>query len=196
MVRAEIVSLLNHFLADHALDENAPKPAPVAKTVDDHKNIKIEDAVESVDFIIDAPDFEEETLNEVGEAVEEVVEFDEPIVTTNKKASYKADILLAKKSAFETKLFVKLLDSLGYTYETASSSEELTGMIEANSYKVIMFDKECEELNLEHFSSLVKESNIGRDLDTYLILINDASSPDNSDDALYVHEIIKFTMNY
>ena len=197
LVRTEIVSLLNHFLADHALDDTTPKPAPVVKTEDDHKDIKIEDAVENADFIIDVPDFEEKTLNEVGdedETVQEVIEIDELIVTAE-KVTYKADILLAKKSAFETKLFVKLLDSLGYTYETATSSKELTEMVKADSYKVIMFDKECEELNLEEFSSLVKESNIGRDLDTYLILINDASSQDNNDDALYVHEIIKNVVN-
>jgi len=194
LVRAEIVSLLNHFLADHALDDTVVKPEPVVEIEDNHKDIKIEDAVEDANFIIDEPDFEEETLNEVSESVQEVVEIDEPVVTVE-KSSYKADILLAKKSAFETKLFVKLLDSLGYTYETAASSEELTGMIEANSYKVIMFDRECEDLNLEDFASLVKESNIGRDLDTYLILINDASSEENSDDALYVHEIIKNVVN-
>ena len=194
LVRAEIVSLLNHFLADHALDDTTPKPVPVVETVDDDKDIIIEDAVEDAHFLLETPEFEKETLNTEGEVVQEIIEFDEPVITTE-KASYKADILLAKKSAFETKLFVKLLDSLGYTYETASSSEELTGMIEANSYKVIMFDKECEELNLEDFASLVKESNIGRDLDTYLILINDASSQDNSDDALYVHEIIKNVVN-
>ena len=194
LVRAEIVSLLNHFLADHAIDSDAPKVAPTIEKEDEHADIKIESAIENADFIIDEPDFEEETFIPKDEVVQDIIEMDEePIVS--EKASYKADILLAKKSAFETKLFVKLLDSLGYTYETASSAEELNGMIEANSYKVIMFDKECEELNLEDFSSLVKESNIGRDLDTYLILINDASAVDNSDDALYVHEIIKNVVN-
>ena len=58
-----------------------------------------------------------------------------------------------------------------------------------------MFDKECEELNLKDFSSLVKESNIGRELDSYLILINDTSAQENSNDALYVHEIIKNVVN-
>ena len=195
LVRAEIVSLLNHFLADHAIDGTVVQEAPITKSEDDNKDIVIEDAVENAHFIIDEPDFAEETSKE--DSIQEIIKIDEPLdePIIPQKASFKADVLLAKKSPFETKLFVKLLNSLGYTYETADSSQELNEMVQNNSYKVIMFDKECEGLNLENFSSLVKESSIGRDLDTYLILINDPSSQENSDDALYVHEIIKNVVN-
>ncbi len=181
LVRSEIVSLLNHFLADHAVDGDVAKAVPetvVAETV-----VAVPKAVPKA-----APIIESEK-----EVVQEVQEVQKVIVP--KKASFKADILLAKKSNFETKLFVKLLDSLGYTYETASSPSELNEKIKENCYKVIMFDKEFENLNLEEFSSLVKKSNIGKDLDTYLILVNDASSIDDGDDALYVHEIIKNVVN-
>ena len=68
-------------------------------------------------------------------------------------------------------------------------------MIKENAYKVIMFDKNCDELKLDEFSSLVKEVNIGRNLETFLILINDTSSVEIPDDALYVHEIIKNVVN-
>ena len=190
LVRAEIVSLLNHFLADHAVDSKASTTvieAPKEKE-EDNKDIKIEDAVENANFIVDKPIAQE---NEIDTDIIIIDEF-----STTQKASFKADILLAKKSPFETKLFVKLLNSLGYTYETANTTEELTNMIKDDAYKVIMFDKEFEDLDLEGFSSLVKETNIGRELDTYLILVNSTSSiEDNNDDALYVHEIIKNVVN-
>ena len=190
LVRAEIVSLLNHFLADHALDAEVPKT--VVEEEDDDKELEIESAVESAHLIAD--DFiTEEPLAEEVEISQEII--DEAGSIPDEKASFKADILLAKKSSFETKLFSKLLDSLGYTYETADSAEELMSMIKENAYKVIMFDKNCDELKLDEFSSLVKEVNIGRNLETFLILINDTSSVEIPDDALYVHEIIKNVVN-
>ena len=189
LVRAEIVSLLNHFLADHAIDPEVSKSEiVVTKAEEDNKDIKIEDAVENAHFIVDEPIIQENEIDT------DIITADES--STTKKASFKADILLAKKSPFETKLFVKLLNSLGYTYETANTTEELTNMIKDDAYKVIMFDKEFEDLDLEGFSSLVKETNIGRELDTYLILVNSTSSlENNNDDALYVHEIIKNVVN-
>ena len=189
LVRAEIVSLLNHFLADHAVDPEVSKSEiVVTKAKEDNKDIKIEDAVENANFIVDEPIIQENEIDT------DIITADES--STTKKASFKADILLAKKSPFETKLFVKLLNSLGYTYETANTTEELTNMIKDDAYKVIMFDKEFEDLDLEGFSSLVKETNIGRELDTYLILVNSTSSlENNNDDALYVHEIIKNVVN-
>ena len=189
LVRAEIVSLLNHFLADHAVDPEVSKSEiVVTKAKEDNTDIKIEDAVENANFIVDEPIIQENEIDT------DIITADES--STTKKASFKADILLAKKSPFETKLFVKLLNSLGYTYETANTTEELTNMIKDDAYKVIMFDKEFEDLDLEGFSSLVKETNIGRELDTYLILVNSTSSlENNNDDALYVHEIIKNVVN-
>ena len=191
LVRAEIVSLLNHFLADHAIDVKVAKTIEEKLEKDDDKELEIESAVENAHFIDDV--VEEETLIKEDEVSQEVITIEDSIPEV--KAAFKADILLAKKSSFETKLFVKLLNSLGYTYETASSSEEMTRMIKENAYKVIMFDKGCQEIDLDSFSSLVKETNISRNLETFLILINDTSSVENSEDALYVHEIIKNVVN-
>jgi len=183
LVRAEIISLLNHFLADHAIDSQVHKTIneQLEEKEEDDAELEIESEVENAHLIIDTEDEEKSSVTE--NSIDE------------EKVSFKADILLAKKSPFETKLFVKLLDSLGYTYETANSSEELVSMIKENAYKVIMFDKGCEGLDLDAFASLVKETNIGRKLETFLILINDTSSVENSEDALYVHEIIKNVVN-
>ena len=111
------------------------------------------------------------------------------------KPKYKADILLAKKSPFESKLYIQILESLGYTYDVAHSKAEIDEYISSSTYKVILFDKECEDLDLIDFSKTVKNLNNGTDLDTFLILISDPSVEENPDDALYVHEIIKNVVN-
>ncbi len=197
LVRAEITSLLNHFLADHAVGPGSSKITSENDVTqeeeyeNDNNELHIESAVENAHFIVDEPLYKEEDFTQENKS-QELAETDS---TSSHKASFKADVLLAKKSPFETKLFTKLLDTLGYTYETASSIEELNSMIRDNAYKVIMFDKECEGLNLKKLSSFIKESNIGRDLDTYLILIQDTSAVEDEDDVLYVHEIIKNVVN-
>ncbi|MEA3371043.1 MAG: ATP-binding protein [Campylobacterota bacterium] len=191
LVRTEIVSLLNHFLADHALDHKEPKTIDKHLEEDDTE-LEIESVVENA-HLLDDSDFTEEATVQEAEVSQEIIEMEEP--SSKEKASFKADILLAKKSPFETKLFIKLLNSLGYTYETAASSKELMHMVQENSYKVVMFDKGCEELKLDTLASLIKETNSNKSLETFLILIDDASSVENAEDALYVHEIIKNVVN-
>ena len=109
--------------------------------------------------------------------------------------AYKADILLIKNSAFEAKLFSKLLTSLGYTFEIATSVEELNNLISTSKYKIIIFDEECEELNIEELSKSVKASNEKTGLTTNLILISDQENEDNENLSLYVQEIIKNVVN-
>jgi len=179
LVRSEIVSLLAHFLADFIVDENE-----VPRNVQEIQEI-------------DEPIIEPEEQEEVLEKQEiEIEEEQEPIEEEPKpKASYTADILLAKKSSFETKLFEKLIKSLGYTYEIASSSDDLQAKVNSAYYKVILFDKECDSLDLERFANMVKEASENNGLKTNLVLMSDTSSVENKDDALYVHEIIKNVVN-
>jgi signal transduction histidine kinase/CheY-like chemotaxis protein len=191
LVRAEIVSLLAHFLTDFIVEDNTvPKSAEELIQEEDTApqavpEIEIESIMEPEIEVAD--EVQDETIDEIQD--EEITQED------TQTFSYKADILLAKKSSFEAKLFEKLIDTLGYTYETASSSEELNTKIESDTYKVILFDKECEDLNLEDFANLVKESASKKDLNTHLILMNDTSAEENQNDALYVHEIIKNVVN-
>nr|WP_321267717.1 nitrate- and nitrite sensing domain-containing protein [uncultured Sulfurimonas sp.] len=143
-----------------------------------------------VDFIVDeslVPDDTNEIKPELIEEVDEKPDIDEK--------EFKADILLAKKSLFESKLYVQLLDSLGYTYELAHTVEELENLSTKNRYKLVLFDKEFDDLNLEKFSNDIKASNKESGLTTYLVLISDPSIEENSDDALYVHELIKNIVN-
>ncbi|MFT5836312.1 MAG: signal transduction histidine kinase/CheY-like chemotaxis protein [Sulfurimonas sp.] len=141
LVRSEIISLLNHFLAD---------------------------------FIVEDKLIEEEVINT------EIIE----------RSKYKADILLAKNSTFESKLYTHLLKSLNYSYEIANTSKELEELSKNNRYKLILFDKELVGLKLEKFSNDIKKENQDSGLTSYLVIVNDPSLKENSDDALYVHELI------
>ena len=153
LVRSEIISLLNHFLAD---------------------------------FIV-----EKESVTQNNE---NTIDLSKPTIT-NEEQGYRADILLAKKSLFESKLYIQLLESLGYTYELAHTIEELKELTNTYTYKIILFDRELNGLDLEKLSNDIKISNINNELTSYLVLISDPSFQEDSDDVLYVHELIKNVVN-
>ncbi|EQB39651.1 hypothetical protein M947_06560 [Sulfurimonas hongkongensis] len=173
LVRSEIVNLLTQFLADKivGIDEDSEE---------DHDEKIVTGYKEQ---------------NQDTNTIEDVKEDESFIQIDEIKAQYKADILLAKKSPFEAKLYAQLLNSLGYTYESVDSYSKLQELADANSYRVILFDKELDDLNLEKLSIDTKALSKERDLATYLVLINDPSQRDESDDSRYVDELIKNLVN-
>lgn len=108
---------------------------------------------------------------------------------------YKADILICKKSSFESKLYAKLINGLEYTYEIANNYEELKNLSTQNRYKIILFDREIDGIDVSNFSSTVKESQISTGLDTKLVLINDSSTPHDLQNSNYVDEMIENIVN-
>ncbi|QSZ41033.1 response regulator [Sulfurimonas aquatica] len=243
LVRSEIVSLLNHFLADYIVDTSTPpqrkptaettpavkaepvkkevmaakEPEEVVETIQEKTPEEIPLIVEEVpevvvketppaieelavldEIVIDNEDIEQEVIIEeipvpVKEAPVEIEEIEE--IVEESIPEYKADILLSKKSSFETKLFTKILDLLGYSYEIAKSTDELNIMIQENAYKLILIDKECSGLDLKDFSQLVKASNELIKLKSNILLLTDPAMPEDPDDALYVDENIKNVVN-
>jgi len=209
LVRAEIVTLLNHFLADHIVDADDAVPAnadelkektqPVEDETHKEESFEQKEHFEQDNSQEELTDTDTQTVIEIPENIEEETTQEEnaEIDETPKvqEISYAADILLAKKSPFETKLFTKLLDKLGYSYETVNQSQELNSKIESNAYKVILFDKECEKLDLVSFTNFVKSQNKNRGINTALILLTDPSMPQDAIDLRYVDEIIKNIIN-
>jgi DNA-binding NtrC family response regulator len=98
---------------------------------------------------------------------------------------------MAKKSMIEAKLFSRLLDDLGYTYETVSSVAELNDALANGSYKLVLFDKELQGISLEELNRNALES----DPDTSLVMLVDPSKPEEPSDAAYVHEIVRNVIN-
>ena len=167
LVRSEIISLLNHFLSDFIIDENM-----IPKSADEVVEEKIQNTIEVVPEIVkDTPE----------------------VVKESKTPQYKADILLSKKSAFESKLYVQLLKTFGYSYEIAHTVAELESLTKENTYKLVLFDKECDGLDLKNLSSNIKEINKPTGLTSYLVMMS--SSKDNSEDVEYTDEIINNVVN-
>jgi len=174
LVRSEIVLLLNQFLSDKLVSTDeleAEKPLSEEETQKEKS---------------------QQQLHEAEAAKPEIVEEKKEEKESTQK-EYTADILLAKKSPFETKLFQKVLDSLGYSYEVATTLSDLESQVADKNYKVILFDKEIKNLHLETFSKLVKTASQKSSLPSYLVLMN--NDEDHGDDIAYVHETIRNIVN-
>ncbi len=171
LVREEIISVLNHFLADYIVDMHQ---------IDADEEI-LENSLE-----------QEKSTEEA-----EVVDFIEPELEAEspEQKEYKADILLAKKSTLEAKLYTKLLGSLAYSFEIADSYEALEQMSAENSYRVILFDKALKGLELEHFSQKIKSQEEESGLESAMILITETSALEDLKESEYVDETIKNVAN-
>lgn len=112
------------------------------------------------------------------------------------QAAYKADILIAKKSNFEAKLYNKIIESIGgISCETASSLEEFQELIKNNSYRVVLFDKEYNGLSVADISSAIRKKSSADKLESYIVLVDDSLEKNGSDYKEYVNEIIKNAVN-
>jgi signal transduction histidine kinase/CheY-like chemotaxis protein len=190
LVRAEIVTFLNHFLADHIVDVEDTVPANADEIQAEEKKEEQNSPEISMPTVVEEEPEKvtiEENKKETTDEVEEIISV--PTV------EYKADILLAKKSPFETKLFTKLLASLGYSYDTTASLDELNSKATNNAYKVILFDKESDKLNLADFAKIIAQNNSKDGIKTALILIADSSTLEDSTDLEYVDEVIENVVN-
>ena len=199
LVRSEIVSLLNHFLADHiveadevntAFEEEAPvvteeKPA-IEVSLDIEKETVEAKITPIVENIIDEPIAEKIIEAEVSEEV-----VTEEIIEEAHEPEYKADILVAKKSSFESKFLVKILTSLGYTCEIANTIEELEKSIALNFYRVIILDNEYKNLNRDDFSKQVHD----RNQESKIILMHTHSVEETNEDLKYIAANVESTVN-
>ena len=66
-------------------------------------------------------------------------------------------LLILKKSPIETKIFTSILSKSINPIQKASSLEEFMEMVQQNTYKVVIFDKEIPNINLESLAQVLKE---------------------------------------
>ncbi|MBN2816678.1 MAG: response regulator [Campylobacterales bacterium] len=204
LIRAEIVSLLNHFLADFIVDSNdTSKRTPLVEaqevveetTQDEYLEPELAEEFTVTDIQSSEDEFVEDFDDMVVEETLEEVYEEEAATTEEEQVQYDADILLAKKSPFEAKLFMKLLVSLGYSFHVADTTNELYSMLESGSYKVVLFDRGCRGVSLAELSRLVKERSDKTDLASALISIVETSSQEDEIDKEFVQESIKNIIN-
>ncbi|MDQ1299247.1 MAG: hypothetical protein QG558_1786 [Campylobacterota bacterium] len=184
LVRSEIISLLNNFLSHKIVELNV-----VPKTADHLPN---DEAIEPVRSLIE-PAIETYAQEEVIETQEEIAEAAvAPEVEQPKPASaFDADILLAKQNSLEMKLFSRILNDLGYTYETANTASELLEKVASKRYKLALFDKTLKELDLKELYDTIR----AKGSDTSLVMLVDPNVQEDPNDAMYVHEMIKNIVN-
>ncbi|MDD5400786.1 MAG: ATP-binding protein [Sulfurimonas sp.] len=156
LVRSEIISVLNQFLADHIVEMD------------------------------DAPEvFQEALVEKLDESIKQEI-----------MPEYRADILIAKKSAFETKLYTKIIEGIdGLTYEVASSLIDFQELIDNYSYKVVLFDKEYSNLDVAQVSSCIRKLSSSNKLNSHIVLVDDSMQKDSFKHAEYVDEIIDNKVN-
>jgi len=212
LVRAEIITLLNYFLSDHIVDasehsSNLQENDSDKTSQQTEESLNSETKVENSFEEKSEPQEQEKTVatQEEQETIVEPTEIsldekflDEEeveIINPQKAINFSADILLAKKSNFEIKLFTKVFDSLGYTYDIAHSEEELEQKATTNFYKVILFDKELELITLENFVNSVNQHYADSGVKPSYVLVADPSIPEDENDLQYVNEVMKNVIN-
>lgn len=111
-------------------------------------------------------------------------------------SNYRADILIAKKSGFEAKLYAKIVDSIGgLSCESATSLIDFKELIKNYSYKVILFDKEYSDLDVKEVSSIIKTQSSISGNETHIVLIDDSVEKDATMYLEYVDEVIPNLVN-
>ena len=153
LVRAELTSLLNHFLAHKIIDANE-----VAA--------------------------EEKRTSEVSEGTAVTPE-PEPV-----KEVKTLDILLAKKSPIETKLFSMLLDELKLDYSTSKTFDALIKDLKAKQPRMILIDKEMPNMDF----AILKETISTLD-NTSVVMMVDPAAQENTENNEIADEIINNLVN-
>ena len=201
LVRKEIVSILTTFLADKIIDideDTSATESPKKTTAKPKRTMKISGAddldetpkpkrvmkVSGADDLVETP--KPKRVMKVSGADDLV----ETAIT-----GYKTDVLLAKKSAFESKMIIKTLGELDKTYELATSKENLEELIKANNYKVVMFDKDYTDLDITQFSSMVKDLNGTKEFKSKLVLLNKPTAEIDENDVTLADEVINEKIN-
>lgn len=164
LVRAEIISVLNNFLADHIVEAT---DTPKAEA-DEPQSMSAQDIL----------------VEKLSEA------------QGHSTPEYRADILIAKKSAFETRLYTKVIEAMdGLTYEVASSLVDFQELINNYSYKVVLFDKEYSDLDVEDIASSIRKLSASNGLESHIVLVDDSIQKDASSKKEHVDEIINNVVN-
>ncbi len=186
LVRSDIVNLLNNYLSHKIIEIKSP-PKSDEDGLESTKKIEadtttqvtIPNELEELPPVVPEAEIILENLLEVHESIPEVV------------STYDADILLAKQSPLEMKLFSRILDDLGYTYVGVKSAKDLKINIATKRYKLALFDKTLPGLNLKELYDTIRTDND----DISLVLLTDPNAEVDQNDALYVHEMIKNLIN-
>ena len=109
---------------------------------------------------------------------------------------YKADILIAKESSFDMKLYAKMLDEIdNLTYEIAPSFADFEELIKSHPYKIVLLDKEYGNSNISEISSNIKKSSTLKGVDSHVIVIDDSLQSSDLSQQEHIDEVISSVVN-
>ena len=180
LVRAELTSLLNHFLSHKIIDINEIKEAKEAAAL-------AETPAEAPAVV--ATETPAVVATEAPAVVAtETAEPEEPAVVQEEKT---LDIILTKKSSIENKLFSMLLDDLKFDYATSKSFETLIADLKAKNPRVILIDKELPDMDF----ALLKETVDGLANKTSIVMMVDPAAREETEHNEIADEIINNLVN-
>ena len=178
--KSDILLILNMFLSDkisHVENEEEIEEAQIVENEDKEKN---ENESESMKPKEENPVPKEENKKE-----------EESQSLENEK-----EILVFKKSLIETKIFHKVLSTLNDSVDTAKDIKEFYEKIKKNHYKIIMIDKEINDLNLQEFRKTLDDIEREKGYEhTVILLFVDNDSHIESTDKKYCDDILKNSAN-
>ncbi len=186
LVRTELTSLLSHFLAHKIVDiadlekQKTEEPAAAAPAKPAPAKPAAAPVVEEPAV---APVAVEAPVIETPVAVETAPE---PIAETKQ-----LDIILAKKSPIETKLFSMLLDELKLDFNTSATFDTLIEDLKAKNPSVILVDKEMPGIDY----TLLKETVDGLPKKTSIVMMVDPAARENTEHNEIADEIINNLVN-
>jgi len=164
-----ILNVLNMFASEHITEEeplmkeeNKPLESP-EKTEDSiQEEIHEEPSEEENVQISTNSTFAEEESSTQPLTTEEQIEQEEQSFqeTQQDEEDEKLQgVLVFKKSPIETKIFTSILSKTLDNVQKASSIEDFLEKIKNNSFKLVLFDKEIQNLNLKELGALFSEKN-------------------------------------
>ncbi len=170
LVRTELVSLLNHFLAHKIIDITEAK-APEQETAS--AKTASQPAPKAPEPKAAEPKAE--------------VKVEAPVIEEKKRL----DIILTKKSPIETKLFSMLLDELKFDYETSKSFDSLITDLKAKNPRVVLIDREMPGIDYD----LLKKTVDSLENKTSIVMMVDPAQQEDTTHNEIADEIINNLVN-
>ncbi len=164
LVRSEIVAILNHFLADHIVYVNKEEENQSIETKSQgevttnqeeeqpQETLQTSSQEDAAEITLEAPEFEDNVSSEIEEEL------------ASKEGSEETDtardVIIAKKSTFETNLFCTVVSNLGYDCEKAVDFKALRDALSRERFKTIIVDVELDDLDIHKLKEIAPASKI------------------------------------
>ena len=191
LVRDDIVAILEHFLSDHIVtddnktEDDKSEETPTQETNEEISTPQVEQTTEKIDSIEDI-ELEDEK-NTLEPQTEPESEEEEPVTETVTEPKEDLDIVILKKTPFETNLFAKVVSTLGYGVEKAESQTDLIETLKTKNVKAVFIDFELDDLDIESIKNRFE--------DMKLILFKDSMSDVDEKTAALADEIVDNVAN-